>query len=48
VHPDPDAALCDGPQALVEEDMPELARAIGDLSVYMGRRSPVAPLRRAG
>ncbi len=48
VHPDPDSALCDGPQALVEEDLVELARTIEDLSVYMGRRSPAPPLRKAG
>ena len=48
VHPDPDAALCDGPQALIEEDLVELARTIQDLGVYMGRQPPAAPLRKAG
>ena len=48
VHPDPESALCDGPQALVEEDLVELASMVDDLSVYMGRRPPVRQLRRAG
>lgn len=39
VHPDPANALCDGPQALVEEDLPLLADAVTDLSRYMGRRT---------
>jgi 3-deoxy-7-phosphoheptulonate synthase len=47
VHPQPDVALCDGPQALVEEDLPELARTIRDLTVYMGRGTE-RRLRRAG
>jgi 3-deoxy-7-phosphoheptulonate synthase len=37
VHPQPDMALCDGPQALVGEDLDELARTITDLSNVMGR-----------
>jgi 3-deoxy-7-phosphoheptulonate synthase len=48
VHPDPDAALCDGPQALVEEDLLDLARTIEDLGVYMGRRTSAPSLRKAG
>jgi 3-deoxy-7-phosphoheptulonate synthase len=47
VHPQPDVALCDGPQALVEEDLPELADTIRDLTVYMGRGTG-RRLRRAG
>jgi 3-deoxy-7-phosphoheptulonate synthase len=47
LHPDPDSALCDGPQALVQEDMADLARTFEELSVYMGRQPPV-PLRKAG
>ncbi|MDX6741579.1 3-deoxy-7-phosphoheptulonate synthase [Actinocorallia sp. A-T 12471] len=39
VHPRPEVALCDGPQALVAEDLPELARAVADLAAFMGRRS---------
>jgi 3-deoxy-7-phosphoheptulonate synthase len=38
VHPDPGAALCDGPQALVDADLDELAAAVRDLSPLMGRR----------
>ena len=37
VHPQPDLALCDGAQALVREDLDQLARAVADLTVYMGR-----------
>ncbi|MPZ81284.1 MAG: 3-deoxy-7-phosphoheptulonate synthase [Actinophytocola sp.] len=37
VHPQPDVALCDGPQALVAADLGELSRAIDDLTFYMGR-----------
>ena len=44
VHPQPDTALCDGPQALIGEDLPELARAFRELSTYMGRE--VAAERR--
>ena len=47
VHPQPDVALCDGPQALVAEDLRDLARAVEELTVYMGRREPVRRLRRA-
>ncbi len=48
VHPQPDVALCDGPQALVAEDLRELARAVEELTVYMGRSAPVRRLRKAG
>ncbi len=37
VHPQPDIALCDGSQALVEDDLDALARAIAELSMVMGR-----------
>jgi 3-deoxy-7-phosphoheptulonate synthase len=47
VHPQPEVALCDGPQALVEEDLVELARVVEDLTVYMGRQAPTRRLRRA-
>jgi 3-deoxy-7-phosphoheptulonate synthase len=40
VHPHPETALCDGPQALIGEDMPELAEAISVLAAAVGR--PVA------
>jgi 3-deoxy-7-phosphoheptulonate synthase len=47
VHPEPDVALCDGPQALVEEDLQDLARVVEELAVYMGRELPVRRLRAA-
>jgi 3-deoxy-7-phosphoheptulonate synthase len=37
VHPDPGAALCDGPQALVDTDLDELASAVRDLPPLLGR-----------
>jgi 3-deoxy-7-phosphoheptulonate synthase len=37
VHPQPALALCDGAQALVREDLAELARSVADLTAYMGR-----------
>ncbi|OLF12971.1 3-deoxy-7-phosphoheptulonate synthase [Actinophytocola xinjiangensis] len=37
VHPQPDRALCDGPQALIAEDLRELSRMVGELSAVMGR-----------
>lgn len=42
VHPQPSLALCDGAQALVQEDLADLADAVADLTVYMGRQ----PARR--
>jgi 3-deoxy-7-phosphoheptulonate synthase len=38
VHPHPDAALCDGPQALVDGDLRELARAVRQIPPLLGRR----------
>ncbi|MEV7971238.1 3-deoxy-7-phosphoheptulonate synthase, partial [Sphaerisporangium sp. NPDC088356] len=38
VHPNPDIALCDGPQALVAEDLEVLAHTMKDLSEFMGRQ----------
>ncbi|HUR51051.1 MAG TPA: 3-deoxy-7-phosphoheptulonate synthase [Mycobacteriales bacterium] len=38
IHPDPQVALCDGPQALAEEDLQELAKACRDLAPVVGRR----------
>jgi 3-deoxy-7-phosphoheptulonate synthase len=38
VHPDPQAALCDGPQALYGEDLAQLAAACRDLPPAVGRR----------
>jgi len=37
VHPDPGAALCDGPQALVDDDLDELAEAVRTLPQMLGR-----------
>jgi 3-deoxy-7-phosphoheptulonate synthase len=37
VHPQPENALCDGPQALVAEDMTELGRSIDELAAVIGR-----------
>jgi len=38
VHPHPDAALCDGPQALVNGDLRELAQAVRQLPPLLGKR----------
>jgi 3-deoxy-7-phosphoheptulonate synthase len=40
VHPQPAAALCDGPQALIGADLPELAAAVDGLAALMGRARP--------
>jgi 3-deoxy-7-phosphoheptulonate synthase len=37
VHPDPESALCDGPQALVQEDMPVLRETVTRFAAAMGR-----------
>jgi 3-deoxy-7-phosphoheptulonate synthase len=37
VHPHPEAALCDGPQALVESDLLELAEAMRVIPPLLGR-----------
>jgi 3-deoxy-7-phosphoheptulonate synthase len=37
VHPHPEAALCDGPQALIESDLRELASVALHLSPLVGR-----------
>jgi 3-deoxy-7-phosphoheptulonate synthase len=42
VHPHPEQALCDGPQALVDDDLVELAAACRDLPPLVGRRATVA------
>jgi 3-deoxy-7-phosphoheptulonate synthase len=41
VHPQPDIALCDGPQALVAEDLAELARDVEQLTRFVGRELPM-------
>ena len=43
VHPHPETALCDGPQALVEGDLTALAAAINALTPLM-TRTPALPL----
>ncbi|TDB76181.1 3-deoxy-7-phosphoheptulonate synthase [Actinomadura sp. KC216] len=37
VHPHPETALCDGPQALVDGDLRELAKLVRDLPPIVGR-----------
>jgi 3-deoxy-7-phosphoheptulonate synthase len=43
VHPHPEAALCDGPQALVDSDLRELASAVRALPPLLGRAPASAP-----
>jgi 3-deoxy-7-phosphoheptulonate synthase len=38
VHPRPEEALCDGPQALVNGDLRALAAAVRQLPPLLGRR----------
>ena len=38
VHPDPENALCDGPQALFGSDLRALAQAVRQLPPLLGRR----------
>jgi 3-deoxy-7-phosphoheptulonate synthase len=48
VHPHPEQALCDGPQALVDDDLDQLAAAVRDLPPLLGRRvspPPATPAR---
>ena len=49
VHPSPEDALCDGPQALVGKELRELAQAVRTLPPLLGRQSRVsefdAPVR---
>jgi 3-deoxy-7-phosphoheptulonate synthase len=42
VHPRPDTALCDGPQALIETDLRLLARTVSDLTAFMKRQPPMS------
>jgi len=41
VHPHPESALCDGPQALTEDDLVGLKEAAETLPALLGRKSPV-------
>jgi 3-deoxy-7-phosphoheptulonate synthase len=43
VHPHPESALCDGPQALIEADLRELASIANHLSPLVGRVVTTAP-----
>ena len=45
VHPHPDQALCDGPQALVDDDLRALAAAVRQLPPLLGRRPANAATR---
>jgi 3-deoxy-7-phosphoheptulonate synthase len=42
VHPHPELALCDGPQALVDDDLRALAAAVRQLPPLLGRRPATA------
>ena len=46
VHPHPETALCDGPQALLEEDLAELRDLAGTLAALTGRTLTPAPERQ--
>ncbi|WP_306367585.1 3-deoxy-7-phosphoheptulonate synthase [Nocardiopsis sp. CC223A] len=49
VHPTPETALCDGPQALVQEDLAELRDLAGTLAALTGRTlTPAAGHELAG
>src|SRR4051812_12812349 len=43
VHPRPAAALCDGPQALLPEDVVELGQALARMAQWMGRAPGITP-----
>ncbi|MFC7330355.1 3-deoxy-7-phosphoheptulonate synthase [Marinactinospora rubrisoli] len=43
VHPEPEKALCDGPQALVSTDLDQLADAVRTLPALVGRTLTPAP-----
>ncbi|HEV2890115.1 MAG TPA: 3-deoxy-7-phosphoheptulonate synthase [Frankiaceae bacterium] len=43
VHPQPETALCDGPQALMDPDLAELAEAMRTLPPLLGRRPATVP-----
>jgi 3-deoxy-7-phosphoheptulonate synthase len=45
VHPHPETALCDGPQALTESDLVELSEAVRTIPALLGRTSPENSLR---
>jgi 3-deoxy-7-phosphoheptulonate synthase len=43
LHPEPGAALCDGPQALVDVDLEALAVAVAELPPMLGRTTVSSP-----
>ncbi|QZY27986.1 3-deoxy-7-phosphoheptulonate synthase [Nocardioides coralli] len=45
VHPDPENALCDGPQALLGNDLRELASAVRRLPPQVGRQDAATAVR---
>ena len=47
VHPEPAIAMCDGDQALVDEDIRELAKVAATLPAIVGRRLTPAPRHAA-
>ena len=47
VHPRPEEALCDGPQALVGGDLRQLASAVRQLPPLLGRRPAADAIDRA-
>ncbi|MER6945632.1 3-deoxy-7-phosphoheptulonate synthase [Nonomuraea sp. NPDC000554] len=42
VHPHPEQALCDGPQALIGSDLGELAQVMNDFPPLLGKRAAAA------
>ncbi len=46
VHPEPEKALCDGPQALLGQELRELAQAVRTLPAAVGRGQASVDLRR--
>jgi 3-deoxy-7-phosphoheptulonate synthase len=47
VHPDPETALCDGPQALMGSDLRELAQAVRRLPPAVGREDAATRIGRS-
>ncbi len=46
-HPDPSCARCDGPQALLLDDLPQLGQEMTALGAALGRNFPAARATRA-
>jgi 3-deoxy-7-phosphoheptulonate synthase len=47
VHPNPDEAICDGPQSLRTDDFAEYARAVEDAAALAGKALAVREAARA-